>query len=208
MMGFFRGKARHCEERINVADDSHNTQETVGPYTDTHPHNEQRSFMSLGCIDIPYVEGMELVPAMDDQRRFHSVSVVIANLCVELALFAAPRSDGLWKRSFDTLTKDAKEKGFDTFSLTGHWGKELLIRPRKSDGNMPYRFVGIEGPGWLLRATYFGAAAESDKEREMLDAVVSHIVVHRGGDAKPPGELIYLTLPAALEEKVFEQITQ
>lgn len=165
-------------------------------------------YVDFGCLYIPYMEGMELIPAVDRQGRIHSMSIVVASQCVELTLFAAPRSGGLWAQSFDDLRADGQRRGFDVFPLTGPWGKELLLRPTADNPDMAHRFIGIEGPGWLLRATYFGASAEDDDARAPLDAIVANILVDRGGDARVPGEIIHLTPFDALQQAMEQQQEQ
>lgn len=160
-----------------------------------------QSFLHFGCIDIPFIEGMEFAPTCDEDMRCSSLSLIVWNMCVEIAIFAAPRSGGLWEKSFDTLRDDARQKGYATFGLMGKWGKELLVRPKQShSGDLSYRFVGIEGSRWLMRLIYSGMGAENDAEREKLNTLIDRCVVHRGSQPMPPGELLYMTLPDQIQE--------
>lgn len=171
-----------------------------GPQDYSDELEQQQVYVDFGALRIPYVEGMELIPAVDDQQRIHSISIIVASRVVELTLFAAPRSGGVWEQSFEALKQDGQRRGFTPFPLTGPWGKELLLRPAADSEEMAQRFVGIEGRGWLLRATFFGAAAEDDSVRQPLDAIIANILVQRGSGPRVPGEIIYLTAFEALEQ--------
>jgi Protein of unknown function (DUF3710) len=57
------------------------------------------------------------------------------------------------------------------------------------------RIVGIEGPRWLLRATYLGHAAGDPNPDDPLELAVRDVVVVRGGMAMAPREPIPLRLP-------------
>lgn len=167
--------------------------EPAGPRDVSDDALSERIYVSFEALRLPYIEGMELIPAVNSEGLIHSISVVVASQCVELTLFAAPRSGGLWAQAFDELKRHAEGRGFHAFVLTGPWGKELLLRPSEGSDDMAHRFAGIEGPGWLLRATYFGAAAEEEQARAICDSVVENILVDRGKEAKVPGEILYLT---------------
>lgn len=166
----------------------------IGPYQGSHPDSDQQ-FVSFGTLDIPAVDGMHYTPSVDELGRIHTLSLIVNRQCVELTLFAAPKSGGLWMTTYDDLNSSARKRGFHTFALTGIWGKELLLRPSDPGMDIPYLFAGIEGRGWLLRVVYFGAAAENPQVRASLDAVVANCVIHRDNKMRPPGSLIYLIMP-------------
>ena len=60
----------------------------------------------------------------------------------------------------------------------------------------PVRYLGIDGPRWLLRATLTGRAAVDDAEaRSLLRAVLDRLVVVRGVAAHPPRDILPLEVP-------------
>ncbi len=63
---------------------------------------------------------------------------------------------------------------------------------------VPVRMVGIDGPRWLLRATFLGAAADPAKAQPLED-VLRQVVVVRGNEPLPVGEPVPLQLPKDVE---------
>jgi hypothetical protein len=58
--------------------------------------------------------------------------------------------------------------------------------------------AGIDGPRWLLRATFVGAAADPAKAQVLEDAL-RQVVVVRGNEPLPVGEPVPLTLPKEVQ---------
>jgi hypothetical protein len=59
----------------------------------------------------------------------------------------------------------------------------------------PVRFLGSDGPRWLLRGVLSGAAAvDSGKALELLQVYTGTVIV-RGTEAIAPRDLLPLTLP-------------
>ncbi|MDA3022189.1 MAG: DUF3710 domain-containing protein, partial [Actinomycetota bacterium] len=54
-----------------------------------------------------------------------------------------------------------------------------------------------DGPRWLLRAVFLGAAAKAGAEATTFEGMVRNLVVVRGGDAMPVGSPIPMKLPNA-----------
>jgi len=99
------------------------------------------------------------------------------------------------------IAADMAQKGGTATEREGRFGPELVCNmqvQRKGGGgttNQPSRIVGINGPRWLLRATFFGRpAAEPDKAGEWEDAV-TRIAVRRGDHAMRVGEPLKVTMP-------------
>jgi hypothetical protein len=55
--------------------------------------------------------------------------------------------------------------------------------------------VGIDGPRWMLRATFLGRAVNDPAVFERLATLIKDVVVVRGDQPMPPGDLIPLTVP-------------
>lgn len=62
------------------------------------------------------------------------------------------------------------------------------------------RFVGVDGPRWLLRGVIMGrAASEADAKAQVVE-LFRELVVVRGDEPMPPSELLELKVPAGLEQ--------
>jgi hypothetical protein len=67
------------------------------------------------------------------------------------------------------------------------------------------RFVGIDGPRWLVRAVYQGRAAVDPQAAAPLTACLQGVVVERGREAMPVREALPLRLPREVAEQVHVQ---
>jgi len=129
-------------------------------------------------------------------------SVLIAgpNGALELRAFAAPRHGDLWSASRESIAAETAQRGGTATEQEGRFGPELVVQlaVRLPDGRtamQPQRVVGVNGPRWMLRATFLGAPAERpDAVAEWNDTLAS-VVVRRGSQAMPPGDALPLTLP-------------
>jgi hypothetical protein len=119
---------------------------------------------------------------------------------MELRAFAAPRNGELWDEVRPQIAADVSGHGGTATEREGRWGTELVCQMQVvlADGNQalqPSRIIGVNGPRWLLRATFLGQpAVEPELTAEWQDALAS-VVVHRGSHAMPVGDALPLTLP-------------
>jgi hypothetical protein len=114
---------------------------------------------------------------------------------VQLSVYAAPRNEGIWDDVRGQIAESMRaQKGITSERSDGTWGTELTGTVPGERGRMPVRIAGIDGPRWLLRATFLGAAADPSKAGPLEDAV-GHVVVVRGNEPLPVGEPVPLRLP-------------
>ncbi|WP_432496783.1 DUF3710 domain-containing protein [Kineococcus auxinigenes] len=159
--------------------------------------------LPLGGLRLAGREGMELRFEVEEaSQRVIAVTVAVAGSAVQLQVFAAPRSAGVWDEIRAEIAAAVAAQGGTVEERTGPFGAELLSRlpVRTGDGrtaHQPTRFVGVDGPRWFLRAVFSGAAAHDAQAARPLEDVVRDVVVVRGPDAMAPRELIPLALPKA-----------
>lgn len=67
--------------------------------------------------------------------------------------------------------------------------------PEGQSGTQPSRVLGIEGPRWLLRATFLGRPAVEPRPDGDIEAALRDVVVVRGSSPMAPGEPLPLTMP-------------
>lgn len=195
-MGWFSKKRSTQEpEEIDVPESS---AVTSGPFDHAdHPDREDR--LDAGSLWIPQLPGAAIQFSTDATRsKILAVMLVKDGGALQLQAFAAPRSAGLWDSiRLDMMTSIAKQGG-SSREEDGPFGVELRANLPVPNATtpQPHRFIGIDGPRWLLRATIYGRAATDDAlAREFLD-VVRAIVVVRGSDPHPPRELLPLVIPS------------
>jgi hypothetical protein len=91
---------------------------------------------------------------------------------------------------------------------------ELRARLRTQNGFDDLRFIGIDGPRWMLRAVFQGPAAVDPAQGGPLNECLAGLVVRRDDMARPTREALPLSLPAQVEveggpepeQPAFEQV--
>jgi hypothetical protein len=157
--------------------------------------------LPLGAMWLPGVEGMELRVEVDEQAgRIMAVTVVLEESTLQIQPFAAPRTSGIWDEIRADIAASVREQGGATTERAGALGTELLaeIPVQLSDGTQAVqaaRFLGVDGPRWFLRGVVTGRAYDDPVAAEPLEGLFRGVVVVRGDQPMPRGELLELTLP-------------
>jgi hypothetical protein len=162
--------------------------------------------LDLGSLLVPGIDGMELRVDIDQESgALVGVTAVIGESAVQLQPFAAPRSEGIWDDVRTELRRQINAGRGLLEELPGRYGTELRTSvpaalPDGTEGVQPARFVGIDGPRWLLRAVFLGEAAMDPAKADALDEVLRAVVVVRGNEAMAPGDPLPLRLPEQATE--------
>jgi hypothetical protein len=175
-----------------------------GPWDAEDAPEDETPRIDLGAIHVPAPEGVELRVDMQDQVVVNATLVQGPN-ALQIQAFAAPKSAGIWLDVRDEIAKSLQESGGSAELGDGPFGPELRARvppPPPNEGGpppgtppQPLRFIGVDGPRWFLRGLLTGpAATDPNQARRLLD-IFRGTVVHRGGDAMAPRDLLPLRLP-------------
>lgn len=127
---------------------------------------------------------------------------------LELALFAAPRTDGLADELRVETIEEATQAGGHAELADGPFGPEVrrVLPMEGPEGEQLFhvsRIWLVEGPRWLLRGTLMGRAGMVEGEAEPADVFVEffrNVVVKRDDAPRVPGELIHLALPQGAQK--------
>jgi Protein of unknown function (DUF3710) len=177
-----------------------------GPYDITEaPRGVQR--LDLGSLQIPAVEGVEVRVQADPDGTIQQVVLVHGQNALQLGVFAAPRSEGIWDEVRDEIRQSLIADGARPSEISGEYGQELLARLRSPDGPTDLRFVGVDGPRWMVRGVFQGRAAVDPSAAGPLLECLHELVVDRGQEAKPAREPLPLRLPREMAEQA-EQAPQ
>jgi hypothetical protein len=171
-----------------------------GPYDseDAFPEAER---LDLGGLRIPATAQMQVrIEADPATQTVVSATVLLGDGAVQLQAFAAPRSESLWSDVSTEIAASMKQSGAEPDEVEGPFGPELhgQVAVTGSDGKqqrVPAVFAGVDGPRWLLRMVFTGAAVSDDSVRASLDEVVRGVVIDRGSEPMPPRSLIPLSMP-------------
>lgn len=157
--------------------------------------------VDLGSLLVTGGEGLEL-RLQADQKTGAVTGVMLAGAggALELRAFAAPKSGGLWAELLDEIVAEAERLGGATRRDDGPFGPELRLQVpvTAADGRSGVqlsRVVGVEGPRWLLRATFLGAAAGTGAPAAQLEQALRELIVVRGPEPMSPRQPLPLRLP-------------
>jgi hypothetical protein len=129
-----------------------------------------------------------------------AVMLVSATGALELRPFAAPRHEGIWDHVRREIAADATRRGGTASETPGEYGTELRIvapvaGPRGEQLRQPSRVIGIDGPRWMLRATFLGSAAIDPDAEGVLEQALREVVVVRGSAPMAPRAPLPLRMP-------------
>lgn len=208
-MIFSRGRrdsGRHAQsgrpDIDSVANDDEIGAESAGrgPYDVTEAAPEVQR-LDLGSLRIPAVGGVEVRVQADPDGAIQQVVLVHGESALQLGVFAAPRSEGIWAEVRDEIRASLTKDGATTQETDGEYGVELLARVDTPDGPTELRFVGVDGPRWMVRGVYQGTAASSPAAAGPLAECLAGLVVDRGNEAKPVREPLPLRLPREMAQQ-------
>jgi Protein of unknown function (DUF3710) len=174
----------------------------IGPYDITEAPAGDR--LDLGSLQIPAVDGVDVRVQADAEGHIQQVMLVYGESALQLGVFAAPRSEGIWDEVRADIREQLSSDGVAAQEINGDYGVELRSRVPAGDGLTDIRFVGIDGPRWMVRAVYQGRAAVDPTAAEPLTECLRGLVVDRGGDAMPVREPLPLRLPREVAEHAHE----
>ncbi|WP_435121153.1 DUF3710 domain-containing protein [Micromonospora tulbaghiae] len=170
-----------------------------GPYDVSEAPDAPR--LDLGSLQIPAVPDVEVRVQADPQGVIQQVVLVHGQNALQLGVFAAPRSEGIWDEVREEIRQSLVSDGATAQEVEGEHGPELRARVRTPDGPTDLRFVGIDGPRWMVRGVFQGAAAADPSAAGPLAACLDGLVVDRGQEAKPVREPLPLRLPREVAEQ-------
>ncbi|CAN5226750.1 DUF3710 domain-containing protein [soil metagenome] len=180
----------------------------VGPYDIDDVPADQLSVerLDLGSLLLRPPVGFDL-RLQFDQKSGNILSVLVAaeTGALELRAFGAPRDGDLWGETMVNLKADVERRSGQATEVEGRFGPELMAQipttmPNGEQGWNVSRFMGFNGPRWLLRATLVGQPALKPDDRWY--AVVETLVVRRGKQPVPVGEQLPISVPDELAERL------
>jgi hypothetical protein len=165
-----------------------------GPYDESEaPENMPR--LDLGSLRVPAIDGVEVRVQANPEGEVQQVVLVNGSNALQLGVFAAPRSEGIWAEVRTEIRKSLFNDGVAAEEVDGEHGVELRARVRTPEGLADIRFVGVDGPRWMVRGVYQGPAAIDPLQAGPLALCLRELVVVRGQEAKPIREPLPLRLP-------------
>lgn len=155
--------------------------------------------LDLGGIRIPGGRDLELHP-MSSDGRVCAVTVVRGRTALQLQAFHAVPGRN-WDTVRSELADGVRRRGGTAVEWVGAAGLEVRAqlpggRPGGAPTVKPVRFLGHDGPGWLLRGVVSGAGAARTSTDDWAYRLFAATVVVPSHSSPEDGPALGLTLPA------------
>ncbi|MFI5608248.1 DUF3710 domain-containing protein [Amycolatopsis sp. NPDC051903] len=158
--------------------------------------------IDLGSVRVPVPDGSQVQVEMDPEAGgVRAVHVVTEQGQITISAYAAPRSGGLWREVGTELADQLRNDGAKVTIGRGEWGLEISAIV----GDVALRFVGVDGPRWMLRGVIAGPQSASSTAPDVLRAIVRKTIVDRGASPMPVRTPLPITLPDAVAQHIAEQ---
>ena len=163
----------------------------------------------LGILDFG---AYAFVPPVNTQLQIESseeqnlvVHILSGQSNITIDAYAAPKTGGQWRFVASELADGLRNQGAKVSIQDGPWGREVIGSAAES----VIRFIGVDGPRWMLRAVIVSSPAEAEQSAEIARTMLSHTVVRRGTNPMPARTPIPLVLPMEILEQIqAEQLRQ
>lgn len=175
-----------------------------GPWDETDAPHDQVQRIDLGGLRVPVLPDTELRVEMNADSQVVAVTLVRAPSTMQLSVFAAPRTEGIWSEVRAEIAEALGAGGGQAQEAAGPFGAELrAMIPTEVAGRgrmlAPTRFLGVDGPRWFLRALLTGPAASDGPAADELIALLRDVVVVRGTDPMAVRDALPLRLPKGVQ---------
>jgi hypothetical protein len=175
--------------------------EYAGPHDEEEAPDDGLNRLDLGSVRLPVPEGAQLQVEVDQNKAVRAVHVVTPVGQLTVNAYAAPKSGGLWREVSTELAEQLRGDGATVRTMKGEWGLELLA----AVGEVSLRFVGVDGPRWMLRGVVAGPPEIAEKSAHALHDLIRGTVVVRGTQPMPVRTPLPLELPPAIAQHIQAQ---
>ncbi|MEP7019637.1 MAG: DUF3710 domain-containing protein [Pseudonocardiales bacterium] len=179
---------------------------TEGPYDERDAPDDDIERIDLGAVRVPVGPGMDLRLEMNEEQQVIAVTLASKDGHMQLGVFAAPRNEGIWDDIRAEIAESMNsQKGSAKESSDGAFGTQLTGKlPGEGGGQVPVRFIGVDGPRWFLRAMLVGALATDKAKAAPYEKALRQVIVVRGVEPLPAREPVPLRLPKELATQLAE----
>jgi hypothetical protein len=181
-----------------------------GPFDENSAPDDSVSRVDLGSVRLPVPDGVQLQVEMDPSNStVRAVHVLTPLGQFTVSAYAAPPSGGMWEKVRGELAEMLSKDSATVQAESGDWGQELVAVPDKPAGSdVVLRFVGVDGPGWMLRGVAACPTASARHGASTLRDLVRGTVVVRGTQELPDRTPLPIELPAEMASAVNAQQDQ
>jgi len=174
---------------------------TAGPFDEADAPQDGLSRLDLGSVRVPVPDGAQLQVEVDPSGPVRAVHLVTPIGQITVSAYAAPRSGDLWPEICEELVSQLHNNNARVIKESGEWGTELAA----TANNVVLRFVGVDGPRWMLRGVVAGPGEHNVMASDLLRNVIRGTVVVRGDSAQPVRTPLPVELPPAIAQHIQAQ---
>jgi hypothetical protein len=163
----------------------------------------RENLIDFGALKLPnrHPDLVIKVEMEEDSRKLVALTLETQDSMLQVSLFSAPKSTEVWPEAVEVLRESLQGQGAQVHDAVGVFGLELnVVAQLSQETGEPsahhIRFIGVDGPRWLLRGSVTGAALFDAEAAAVVERIFRSVIVDRGDDPMPPRELIGLTMPA------------
>jgi len=165
---------------------------------DEEPANTR---LDLGSVFLPMPDGAQLQVEMSPEGAPQNVHLVTQYGRITVSAYAAPKSPGQWREVASELAESLRADNAEVSIESGPWGREVAA----STPNADLRFIGVDGPRWMVRCVVAGPAGAIVSDGPLVAtarAVLLNTVIKRGNDPHPVRTPLPVVLPQVLVEQL------
>lgn len=181
-----------------------------GPWDESEPA-PQLARIDLGAVRVPVLEGVGVALSLQEQEVVAARVTNGANT-LQLQVFAAPKSGSLWAEVRREIVARLRDSGHEVVEAEGPFGGELRgelpVQSEQGPVQQAARFVGVDGPRWLLRGVFIAPPGSDPGQDRTLADVFRGTVVVRGEAPVPPRERLPLRAPAEARPETQQEARQ
>lgn len=174
---------------------------TAGPFDEHDAPEDGLSRLDLGSVRVPVPDGAQLQVEVDPSGPVRAVHLVTPIGQITVSAYAAPRTGGLWPEICEELVNQLRGDGARVIKESGEWGTELAA----TANNVVLRFIGVDGPRWMLRGVVAGPGEHNVIASDLLRSVIRGTVVVRGEAPQPVRTPLPVELPPAIAQHIQAQ---
>lgn len=174
-----------------------------GPFdsSEVDPPDPAEKRLDLGSLSLPLPQGGQVQVEMAKTGGVQGVHLATPYGRLTVSAYAAPRSSGMWRDVAGELVESLRRDGAQVSQEDGPWGIEVLAETKSAD----IRFIGVDGPRWMIRLVAAGPTGAGEHEGDLARAarqVLQGTIVTRGDAPMPVRTPLQITLPKALQQQL------
>lgn len=177
-----------------------------GPYDSAAVPDDGVPRLDLGSLRVPNLPGTSVQVEAAPNGQIVRVQLEYQGTRLQLAAYAAPRTEGIWDEVRDEIRTALLSNGAKVVEVDSDYGPALAARLGGTGGTpvTELRHLGIDGPRWFVHAVFAGPGAVDPEQAAPLWTALRGLVVNRGSEARPVKEPLPLRLPAELQARLAE----